>query len=108
MREDSPELSTPRRRRYVWIWLRRQAKKVCGQRTPCVYPECSFNTNRLFPLSIPLDFFAEESVHACRDRTSAIALAWPFGRALGGGSAGNGPMHLNGGSHVKNRTNRQA
>ena len=25
--------------------------------------------------------------------TSAIALAWPFGRALGGGSAGIGPAH---------------
>jgi hypothetical protein len=51
-----------------------------------------------------LDFLREWSVHAAQElmgNTSVIAFAWSFDRALGGGSAGNGPVASNGGSHVK-------
>ena len=51
-----------------------------------------------------LDFAAEESVHAAHNMTATppvIALARPLRRALGGGSAGIGPAHHHGGSHVQ-------
>jgi hypothetical protein len=52
---------------------------------------------------IPLDFNAEESVHACcsvMGNSLRHRLAWPLRRALGGGSAGIGPAHHDGGSNV--------
>jgi hypothetical protein len=57
---------------------------------------------------IGLDFAAEESVHT--DVTSSIiASAWPFGWAVGGGSAGIWSVQHDGGSHVQNVIpNRQA
>jgi len=40
-----------------------------------------------------VDFAAQESVHAVKRRRASlvIALPWPVGRAVGGGSAGIGP-----------------
>jgi len=35
---------------------------------------------------------------------SVTAIAWPLGRALGGGSTGNGPARHDGASFVQNPT----
>ena len=59
--------------------------------------------------NIPLDFTAEEGVHACHCLTatpSVIAAAWPPSRALGGGSAGRGPVHDDGGNHVQDPSSK--
>ena len=52
--------------------------------------------------NIWLDLAAEKSVHACGSVTataSVTVLLLAFSRAVGGGSTGIGPVHLDGGNH---------